>query len=370
MSAIEVRFGKSFNLDAAAAVQELVAQTHEIAPDFLIFFCSSKYDLVALGKAIKAAFACPAIGCTTAGEILSGEGYIEDAIVCVAIVSGKLTMKPFFIGDLRSFVNDPNALKMFSGQERKHSFALLLVDGLSMLEEVVVSRINQALRGISLVGASAGDNLAFEHTYVYHDGAFHENAAVLALFDTTLPFQTLHVRHFEPTETRLVITEASPATRTVMEINGLPAVEEYARVVGVSVDALASTVFAEHPLMLKVGGDYYVRTIQKANPDGSLTLYCAIDSGVVLFVAKPLGTITANLEKSLEELRGTIPNLALILGSDCAFRRLELQRRNELEEAKRVLSRYPFIGFSTYGEQFCRVHVNYTLTALVLGDEA
>jgi len=369
MSAIEVRFGKSFHPDAETAVNELLAQTSSIEPDFLIFFCSSKYDLAALGKAIKAAFACPAIGCTTSGEILCGEGYIEDSIVCAAISSGKLAARLFFIEDLRDFANEAGTVEGLYGVDQKHSFALFLIDGLSMLEEPVVARINQTLKGVPLIGASAGDSLAFEHTYVYHDGAFHENAAVLAIVETSLPFLPLHIQHFEPTGKRIVITAADPARRSVKEINGLPAVEEYARAVGMSVDALGAEVFTEHPLMLKVGGKYYVRTIQKANPDGSLTFFCAIDSGIVLTLAKTSGSPTVNLENNLQKVRKAIPEPVLIFGSDCINRRLEMQRSGELEEAKRILSQYPFIGFSTYGEQFYGVHVNHTLTALVLGGE-
>jgi hypothetical protein len=88
-----------------------------------------------------------------------------------------------------------------------------------------------------------------------------------------------------------------------------------------------------------------------------------------LTVAKPFGQLSQNLETSLTEIQKTLKP-ALILGSDCILRRLEMQRNNELEEMKHLLSRFPFIGFSTYGEQYYGVHVNHTLTALVLGDEA
>ncbi|MDR3158913.1 MAG: FIST C-terminal domain-containing protein [Zoogloeaceae bacterium] len=370
---IEVRFGKSFHPGAKEAVRELEAQVGDIEPNALIFFCSPKYDHAALGRAIQSTFDCPAIGCTTAGEILGSEGYIEGAIVCAAIASDQLTLKPILIGDLRAFVSDanPRELAELACLEQRNSFALLLIDGLSMLEELVASRINNALMGIPLVGASAGDGLDFAHTRVYHNGAFHENIAVLAAVETSLPFLPFHTQHFEPTDTRLVITEADPATRTVTEINGLPAVEEYARVVGMDIDRLTSHVFAIHPLMLKIGGGYYVREIQKVNPDGSLTFFCAIDTGIVLTVAKPSSEgIITNLENSLNNIWQRIPNPVLLFGGDCALRRLEMQQHGELEQARRALSRYPFIGFSTYGEQFFGVHMNHTLTILALGDEA
>ncbi|MDR1709005.1 MAG: FIST C-terminal domain-containing protein [Candidatus Accumulibacter sp.] len=372
MSDIEVRFGKSFNPDAAQAVAELAEQVKEIEPTALIFFCAPCYDLAALGLAIKKTFDCPAIGCTTAGEILGGEGYIENSIVCAAIASDKLAMRPILIPDLHSFVNDPDPreLKPIALLDRKHSFALFLIDGLSMMEEPVIAHIYRALKSVPMIGASAGDGLDFGHTHVYHDGAFHENVAVLALFETALPFLALHIQHFEPTDEKLVITDADVATRTVTEINGMPAVDEYAESVGLTIDKLTPQVFAAHPVMLKIGDQYYVRSIQKVNPDGSLTFFCAIDVGLVLTVAKQSTSLIDNLEEGLAKIRETIPRPALVFGSDCILRRLEMKQYGEIDKVKPVLARYPFIGFSTYGEQFCGVHVNHTLTALVIGDTA
>ncbi|MDR0440850.1 MAG: FIST C-terminal domain-containing protein [Candidatus Accumulibacter sp.] len=372
MSAIEVKFGKSFDRDARKAVAELAEQTAGIEPNALLFFCSPKYDLPTLGKAIAATFDCPAIGCTTAGEILGCEGYIEDSIVCAAIASEKLTMKPVFIRDLRAFLKDgaPETLHKLVEVNRRESFALLLIDGLCKLEEPVAAIINQVLAGIPLIGASAGDGLDFRHAWIYHDGAFHENAAVLALFETSLPFLPIRVQHFMPTDVRLVITEADVATRTVTEINGVPAVEGYAEAVGISVDKLTPQVFAAYPVMLKIGGEYYVRSIQKVNPDGSLTFYCAIGIGLVLTVAQSFRTLISHLETELAAIRRTIPHPALIFASDCILRRLEMQQYGEIDQARQVLAPYPLIGFSTYGEQYGGVHVNHTLTALILGDGA
>ncbi|MDR3351472.1 MAG: FIST C-terminal domain-containing protein [Zoogloeaceae bacterium] len=367
---IEVRFGKSFHPEAREAVRELEAQVGDIEPNALIFFSSPKYDHVALGKAIQSTFACPTIGCTTAGEILGSEGYIEGAIICAAIASDQLTLKPILLHDLRNFIRDvaPKELSDLAYLKQRHSFTLLLIDGLSMLEELVISRINSVLKGIPLIGASAGDGLDFAHTRVYYDGAFHENIAVLAVVETSLPFLPIHTQHFEPTDKRLVITEADVTTRTVMEINGLPAAEEYADAVGLTLEKLTPQVFAAHPVMLRIGGQYYVRSIQKVNPDGSLTFFCAINTGVVFTVARTSESLVMHLEENLAEIRKTIPRPVLIFGSDCILRRLEIQQHGKLEEAKAVLSQYPFIGFSTYGEQFCGIHVNHTLTALILGD--
>ena len=44
--------------------------------------------------------------------------------------------------------------------------------------------------------------------------------------------------------------------------------------------------FAEQPTVVVIDGTSYVRSIQQANPDGSLTLCCAIEEGPVPRVAR------------------------------------------------------------------------------------
>jgi hypothetical protein len=235
-----------------------------------------------------------------------------------------------------------------------------------MLEEQIIASVQSQLGRVSVIGGSAGDDLNFRETHLYWDGHFLQNAAVLTLFETTLPFKIFQTQHFEPTATRLVITESDCATRTVQEINGGPAAEEYAKAVGLEVKELTPQVFAAHPVMLNIGGEYYVRSIQKANPDGSLTFYCAIDTGLVLTVAKGKALLE-NLQASLNSLRQGVHGLKLVLGCDCILRRLELQQKGLLDEAPNVLRGADFIGFSTYGEQFNGIHVNHTLTGVALG---
>ena len=56
----------------------------------------------------------------------------------------------------------------------------------------------------------------------------------------------------------------------------------------------------------------YVRSIQKANPDGSLKFYCAIERGVVLRVARGVDLV-ANLETALAQVRAQIGPPQLVL---------------------------------------------------------
>jgi len=324
---LEVKNGVSFAKDEKLAVQELYNQIYQPQAEVVIFFCSSKYDLEKMGKALKERFSCPLIGCTTSGEITS-EGYHEGSLVGVSMVSDALKVHSRLISPLSQFSMEKaeqlsrdiqEELSFSTTFNRDLMFGYFLIDGLSMLEENTISYLHSQFEGMSIIGGSAGDDLGFEKTMVYTDGSFISDAAIFTIIETTLPFYIFKTQHFQPTDIKLVITEADPANRCVMEINGEPAAEEYAEVLGLTIDELTPTVFSNHPVMLSIGGEYYVRSIQHVNEDKSLSFYCAIDNGLVLTVAEGVGLVN-NLEKQLLEVKEKIPHLKLILGFDCIFR--------------------------------------------------
>jgi hypothetical protein len=164
----------------------------------------------------------------------------------------------------------------------------------------------------------------------------------------------------------MVVTGADPTARRVTEINGEPAAQEYARLVGIDVSRLTPMAFAAHPVVVRVGGVYYVRSIQKVNDDESLTFFCAIDEGIVLTVAEGLD-IVDNLQDAMEDVRSRVGEPRLIIGCDCVLRRLEIERKGLVDEVSGRLAANRVIGFSTYGEQFNAMHVNQTFTGVAIG---
>lgn len=361
--------------DEQRAVEGLREQLHRPGLSVVLVFCSPAYDLERLGPLLHETFPCPVVGCTTAGEIESAAGYVSGAIVGVGLASPELAAHPVLLSPLETFdlaMADRAAralhedLTLVDRPGPDNVFSLLLVDGLSMREEQLAAALYGAMGEIPLVGGSAGDDLAFRRTSVYHDGRFRSDAAVLTLFETTLPFAVFKTQHFEPSEQRVVITAARPEQRIVDEIDGLPAAEAYARLVGLSVALLTPSVFSTYPLMLRIGGESYVRSIQRANPDGSLTFYCAIDEGLVLRIGRGVGLVE-NLEAQLEALEQRIGRSRVVIGCDCILRRLEALERGLDDPLRRALASRNFVGFSTYGEQFNALHVNQTLTGVAIG---
>jgi len=371
----KVKNGASFSKNEELAVQELYDQIHQPDAEVVIFFCSSKYDLDKLGKALKTRFSCNLIGCTTSGEINSS-GYHEGSLVGTSLATNAIKIHPRYIFPLSKFSmtgaesmadSIRKELQFSSDFNNDMMFGFFLVDGLSMLEERVISFIYSQFSGVPIIGGSAGDDIKFKSTEVYWDGRFVSDAAVFTIFETTLPFYTFKTQHFQPTGGKLVITEADPANRRVIEIDGEPAARKYAEILGLKIDKLTPMVFSNHPLMLKIGGEYYVRSIQKVNENESLSFFCAIDNGLVLSVAEGIGLVE-NLENQLSEIKKRIPNLKFILGCDCILRRLEIKEKKLTDDIDRIIKDYPIIGFSTYGEQYNSVHVNQTLTGIAIGD--
>jgi hypothetical protein len=247
-----------------------------------------------------------------------------------------------------------------------NTFGFLLVDGMSMREEVLVNALYRTLGSIQLFGGSAGDGNRYASPAVYHAGKFRTDAAVFTLVHSNLPFYVFKAEHFIPTAEKIVVTKADIERRTVTEINGEPAAREYARVVGVPTEELTSFVFARHPVVVTVGNTPYVRSIQKINPDSSIQFACAIDEGIVLTIARGLDLVE-NLESTFESIRARIGQPTLVLGCDCILRLLEAQELGVRDRVGDIMKRNNVVGFATYGEQFNAMHVNQTFTGVALG---
>lgn len=371
-----IRLGYSRADEPEHAARELATDLKQPNPSLVLAFASSRYDLPRLGRALAGHFpGVPVAGCTTAGE-LTPLGYRRGTITGVSLAAPEFeavalrldTLEDFSVADGVERVQDglTRLSRKMPGVRTDQVFAMLLIDGLSVCEERVVSGLYQALGEIPLFGGSAGDDLAFRKTGVLLDGTFHDNAAVLLLIATRDPFEVFKTEHFVASEEKMVVTEADPTRRIVTEINAEPAAREYARVHGLQMDELSPMMFAAHPVVVKVGGVPYVRSIQKVNPDGSLTFYCAIDEGIVLTAATGVDIIE-NLREALRGVHSRIGPPQLVIGCDCILRNLELAQSGILDDVSCLLADQRVIGFNTYGEQFGAMHVNQTFTGVAIG---
>jgi hypothetical protein len=373
---LKIRKGCSQSSDPARAARELYEQIAQPDISLALFFCAPEYDREALGREMRRHFdGTHLIGCTTAGEI-TPLGYLNGSLTGVSIAgegfcaaAGRLDN----LGNFKFTQGEALAQSMIAALKNRglkpteaNTFGFLLIDGLSRQEEAVVSSLSRSLNDIHLVGGSAGDGVRFQETGIYHDGAFHSDSAVFVLACTSYPFQVFKTEHFVSSGKKMVVTGADCSRRIVTEINGYPAGREYARVVELEVEELSPMIFAAYPVVVRIGGDYYVRSIQKVNEDESLTFFCAIDEGIVLTVGLGVDMIK-NLEGLFQKVRAKIGKPQLVLGCDCILRHLELDQKGIKERAGEIFLENNVVGFSTYGEQFNAMHVNQTFTGVAIG---
>lgn len=343
---------------------------------FVILFASPGYDPHALAAGLAARL--PGIGHaggTTAGEI-GPDGLDEGSLVLVAFPREGFAVEAGLIADLRAFTVEHGAEVVWPLQARLAEraraipdgacFAMTFLDGMCRREEVVVAALQRCLDNMPLVGGSCGDGLAFGRTWVFHGGRAHTNAGVLVLIHTDRPFELVRSEHFEPTDVKLVVTECDGETRTVSEINAEPAALAYADAVGLDGEFLGPLSFASHPVLVRVGGEYYSRSIQKMNEDGSLSFFCAIDTGVVLTAARPVDLVGA-LGRALGEVDKAVGGIDALIGFDCVLRRLDAQNRQVLRQVEDLYRHHRVVGFNTYGEQYRSMHLNQTFTGVAIG---
>ncbi|WP_422154978.1 FIST C-terminal domain-containing protein [Vreelandella titanicae] len=362
--------------NACQAAAELADALQHEHLGFVLFFCSAEYDLAALADALKSSFpTTPLSGCTTAGEITPG-GYDRGSIVAIGFDRRLFAIETALIDDLEHFelANAQPLVDTLLEQCRQqtiapineHSFALTLLDGLSSREEQVLATLDAALGRIPSFGGSAGDDNHLSHTHVYTAGRFYTRAAVVVMINTRLPFEVFSTHHLIPLAHKLVVTEADREQRRVIELNGLPAAQVYAELVGSAPAQLNAGIFARHPLAVRIGGQHYVRSIQRVNSDSSLSFYCAVENGIVLTAMQPT-LLLDNLSVMLAGVGARLGAPSMIIGCDCFLRRMELEALQQLDQASQLLRQAGVVGFNTYGEQHHGMHVNQTFTGVAFG---
>jgi hypothetical protein len=391
-----IRRGFSRATDPALAARELFAALDQPNISLAVFFCSPDYEREALAQALQAQFGdTPLIGCTTVGEI-TPLGYFTGSLTGFSLAAPDFKVATRLMSDLTNFSMTEGRtiaqglIQTLSEKnlslDGENTFAFLLIDGMSMREELVASALHSGLQDIALFGGSAGvapGDPALMKTYLYHAGRFSTNSAILTLVTTRRPFVVFKTENFVPTSAKLVITEAQPAVRKVTEINGEPAALEYARLV----DAQAGTALyanfaahpagvdlggelyassAVHPVGVYLGGQLYLRAMGWIGEDQSITFVCAIDEGVILTLGQEVDFIE-NLRQRFDALQAQLGAPELVLAFDCFSRLLAMERSGLTAQAGEIMAAHNAVGFCTYGEQFNSMHMNQTLTGVAIG---
>jgi len=243
---------------------------------------------------------------------------------------------------------------------------LIFFDGLCLGELIMKEFSMDKELNLAFAGGAAADEMTFTKTLIAAGDKISDDALAAVVLKMKIPFYFNHYVHFLPTEKSFTITRVEIMKRTAWEINGQPAAEFYAEQIGVSdVSKLTLSDFARNPLGLVLGDSVYIRSPNAVIGGKGLQFYCYIEAGTKVFLLKQ-GDIINNAEESISNALQFLPGIQGCLLFNCIQRYLELIEKNNFNQFNNVFSKFPMIGFNTYGEELF-THHNQTLTAVFFG---
>jgi hypothetical protein len=366
--------------DEARAVEELVAAGALSQDGLTVLFITTGYDMGRVGKQLAKRGHRHVIGAVT-GCAFSPDGFFRHGITGFTLPARRFVAVHALIEDVARFglpdarklaVNLREKLRRAHREAAQAEFGFVLIDSAARCEERLMAALGMEFAGLPIVGGSAGD-VYFKpaalppgsHRLLYEDRAVH-NAAVFCLVASQSPVMALTHNHYRAGTRKVVITAADPERRVVHEINGRPALAEFAAACGFRKPPATVAQYAAHPLMIRVGGQYFARGVQRVFDDGSIEFACAIESGVVAAIGMP-DDLPARLRGMFAEVSRSVGRPELVIGFDCAARTVCMEQGGMTAAVVKEFEMNRVVGFSSIGEQFNTAHVNNSFTALAIG---
>ncbi len=406
---VEVGYGVGKGDEACATGAETARQAmsaiHEQPVSAVLVFASVRYDLQELLQGVYSVVGeAPILGTTTAGEICDGpqresvvvavltspclkvrvglgEGVSQDWRQAVAQATSAAEIRPFFSRDTRD--GDPWPALARQG---KAAFALLFSPGSTHHADSHSYEIMEELKRLSqdrlpIFGGGSADDWRMEQNCVLLGRRAYPDSMLVAVFETQLRFGMGLAHGFRPGSRQTTVTRVEG--HEVLELDGRPAAEVYARMVGLSPEELAG----KH-LTLTTG-----RPVGGPDPHGQYSVnvasYFTSRGGIRFTHPTPEGTVLTLMKADEDRmvaagreavrkamLRGGITDPAVAFVFSCALRTDALGERagEEISYVKEMAPGVPVVGFYGFGEQGltdggANRHSNAAVTALVLGRE-
>ena len=248
-------------------------------------------------------------------------------------------------------------------QQVKHNqnaCLFLLCDGTQQTEEMVLSSLYFIDNTFKIIGGSAADAQA-EHTNIFFGHSKVDNLAIF--LNIQKPTTLIKENLYQPTNKKLLVTHADIISRTVYTFNNQPAAIEYARQLNVSVKEL-SKLFLSNPLGKNINGNIYITSPRNINKDMSITFYSQIvpNTFVDILELSAIKEIIQTTQASIKK------QPSFIFSIHCILRDTYLNQTNQWPLIINNLNQISpnQTGFVSYGEQLYNLHLNQTMTLLVV----
>lgn len=380
---LKVKTGQSTKANAAEAGREAASYVKDEIKNMQMAFVYSgvQYDQKELMKSIEMELpGVPLIGNTSFTGVITPEGFTssEDGFVGIMSLSDKdLTVGVASLekeGTARE-TGHKVAEKALLAAGKKEAPDYFYMAAPSGEEEYYLKGITEVIGRVPFFGGSAADNTITGEWLVYTDDLVTADGVAVAFFYSDKPFANKFTGAYHETTNAGVITKID-GDRTLVEIDGVPALKKYREWTGASAEDVADGNLLGYavckPLAVKdrLGDLAAIRHPMNGNEDDSIAIgnNLAVGTAVIQMEAS-VDELIAAVGKTLEELKakigGPIGGLHLV---HCGGRRAGIADRiNEVtEQIKKSVGDIPFIVEFTFGEYGYEDDGNNTCGGLML----
>ena len=322
----------------------------------------------------------PIIGCTSSAGLIVPDGFISSENGFTGILAlGDPEMEVGVASSPRG--DDPRetgrkvAIEAMKKAGRTDAPAYFYMVASPAEEEIYIKGIEDVIGRVPVFGGSAADNTVEGKWSIYtNDNIFADGVAV-AFFYIDKEMKNEYTGAYHETTNSGVITKIKGA-RTLMEIDGVPAIKKYAEWTGKKLkdlegnNLLVSTITEPLGVKDRLGDLIAIRHPMFGNKDGSMNIGAnlAVNTAVIQMQASvdELINSTGKTMKTLnKQMNGDVGAYLLI---HCGGRRLGIGDRIDevAKQLKKEANGVPFIAVFTFGEYGVKDHGANTTGGLML----
>jgi len=315
------------------------------------------------------------LGTTTDG-IINGEDVLTSGESVVNFTVFKHTHLDVKLFKKEDYKKDSFELGKAIGSSlcnEKTKLVISFTDGINTNGEEYLNGFNSVCPNIPIAGGMAADNGKIVETFVFtNEGITNDGAASVALHSDVLHLKTNYTFNWLPVGKKMKITKA--VKNHIYEIDGMNAVDVYAKYLGKRISNQLPQIGIEFPLIFEKDGVSIGRAPIGKSSDGSLIFAGNIEEGTyVRFGVGNIEEILKNSHYSISKMADSFdykPEVVFIYSCMARRRFLDAYIQDEL---KTVNLLGPVSGFFTYGEFYYNQNntqlLNETMTLVALSEE-
>jgi len=314
------------------------------------------------------------LGTTTDGIIDGSDVYVDTKSVVSFSIFEHTTLNSSLLTHI-SYDNDSYKTGMALASELVQNDTKVIIsfaDGIHTNGEEYVNGISSFAPEIVLSGGLAADNGFLDKTYIFNKETICSNGAIgVSLSNKDLEVSTSYTFDWMPIGKEMKVTKS--IKNRVYEIDGISAVNIYAKYMGEELSLQLPQVGIEFPLIFERDGTSIGRAVLLKHEDGSLTFAGNINEGdSVRFGIGSIETILKNSDYNTRQVLDKMDYEAeAVFVYSCMARRRFMNEYINDELA--ILSHVGHIsGFFTYGEFFhfkkSNQLLNETMTILAISE--